>query len=114
MLRSQGDLFAGAGREAGSASPMHYKTRELKRSAQAVLGAFSFLMGPDSSVGPRFEPWCQPATDSSLAEKPFLRPFLACGGLLFPVSARRHRLQAPLGAPVSGGKNPVPNSKRAG
>jgi hypothetical protein len=50
---------AGAGREAGSASPMHYKTRELKRSAQAVLAAFSFLMGPDSSVGPRFEPWCR-------------------------------------------------------
>ena len=50
--------------------------------------------------------------DSSLAEKPFLRPSLARGGLRFPVSARRHRLQAPLGAPVSGGKNPVPNSKR--
>ena len=56
----------------------------------------------------------KPATDSSLAEKPFLRPFLACGGLWFPVSARRHRLQAPFGAPVSEGKNPVPNSKRAG
>ena len=56
----------------------------------------------------------KPATDSSLAEKPFLRPFLARGGLRFPVSARRHRLQAPFGAPVSGGKNPVPNSKRAG
>ena len=52
-----GRSIAGAGREAGSASPMHYKTRELKRSAQAVLAAFSFLMGPDSSVGPRFEPW---------------------------------------------------------
>ena len=23
-----------------------------------MLAAFSFLMGPDSSVGPRFEPWC--------------------------------------------------------
>ena len=56
----------------------------------------------------------KPATDSSLAEKPFLRAYLACGGLRFPVSARRHRLQAPFGAPVSEGKNPVPNSKRAG
>ena len=55
----------------------------------------------------------KPATDSSLAEKPFLRAFLACGGLRFPISARRHRLQAPFGAPVSGGKNPVPNLKRA-
>ena len=36
----------------------------------------------------------------------------ACG-LRFPVSARRHRLQAPFGAPVSGGENPAPNSKRA-
>ena len=52
----------------------------------------------------------KPATDSSLAEKPFLRPFLACGGLRFPVSARRRRLRAPFGGPVSGGKNPVPNS----
>ena len=52
----------------------------------------------------------KPATDSSLAEKPFLRPFLACGGLRFPVSARRPRLRAPFGGPVSGGKNPVPNS----
>src|SRR6516165_5227219 len=52
----------------------------------------------------------KPATDSSLAEKPFLGPFLACDGLRFPVSARRHRLQAPFGAPVSGGENPVPNS----
>ena len=55
----------------------------------------------------------KPATDSLPAEKPFLRPFLACGGLRFPVSARRHRLQAPFGVPVSGGKNPVPNSKGA-
>ena len=52
----------------------------------------------------------KPATDGSLAEKPFLRPFFTRGGLRFPVSARRHRLQAPFGAPVSGGKNPVPNS----
>src|SRR5215831_8346360 len=37
----------------------------------------------------------KPATDSSLAEKPFLRPFLASDGLRFPASARRHRLQAP-------------------
>src|SRR6516162_11645207 len=56
----------------------------------------------------------KPATDSSLAEKPFLRPFLACGGLRFPVSARRHRLQAPSCAPVSGVENPVPNSTRQG
>jgi hypothetical protein len=56
----------------------------------------------------------KPATDSSLAERLFLRPFLASGGLRFPVSARRHRLQAPFDVPVSGGKNPVPNSKRAG
>ena len=27
------------------------------------------------------------------AERPFLRPFLGCGGLRFPVSARRYRLQ---------------------
>jgi hypothetical protein len=33
---------------------------------------------------------------------------------LAPVSAGRHRLQAPFGAPVSGCKNPVPNSKKAG
>ena len=52
----------------------------------------------------------KPSTDSSLAERPFLRPFLACGGLRFPVSLPRHRLQAPFGVPVSGGKNPVPNS----
>ena len=52
----------------------------------------------------------KPAVNCPLAERPFLRPFLACGGLRFPVSARRHRLQAPFGAPVSGGKNPVPNS----
>ena len=32
------------------------------------------------------------------------------GPLAFPVSARRHRLQLPFEAPVSGGKNPVPNS----
>ena len=23
-----------------------------------MLAAFSFLMGPESSAGPRFEPWC--------------------------------------------------------
>ena len=56
----------------------------------------------------------KPEVDSSLAEKPFLRPSLARGGLRFPVSARRHRLQAPFGAPVSEGKNPVPNSNWAG
>ena len=39
-----------------------------------------------------------------------LRPFLARGGLRFPVSAQRHRLQVLFSAPVSGGKNPVPNS----
>jgi hypothetical protein len=32
----------------------------------------------------------------------------------FPDSARRHLLQVPFGASVSGGKNPVPNSKRVG
>src|SRR5262249_8769682 len=37
----------------------------------------------------------KPATDSSQAERPLLPPFLARGSLLFPVSARRHRLQAP-------------------
>ena len=41
-----------------------------------------------------------------------LRPFLARGGLRFPVSAQRHRLQVLFSAPVSGGKNPVPNSTR--
>ena len=56
----------------------------------------------------------KPATDSSLAEKPFLRPFLACGGLRFPVSAQRYRLQVPFGASVSDDKNPVPNAERAG
>ena len=30
-----------------------------------------------------------------------------------PADPRRHRLQAPFGAPVSGGKNPAPNSKRS-
>jgi hypothetical protein len=45
----------------------------------------------------------KPATDSSLAERPFLRPFLARGGLRIPVSARRYRLQVAFGAPVSGG-----------
>ena len=49
----------------------------------------------------------------SLAERALLRAFLACSGLRFPVSARRHRLRAPFGAPVSGGQNPVPNSNRA-
>jgi hypothetical protein len=39
-----------------------------------------------------------------------LRHFLASRGLRFPVSARRYRLQVSFGAPVSGGKNPVPNS----
>src|SRR5262249_52394909 len=41
--------------------------------------------------------------------RPLLRPFLARGGLRFPVSAPRYRLQIPFGAPVSSGKNPVPN-----
>jgi hypothetical protein len=67
---------------------------------------------PGSSPGAQSLP--TPATDSSLAEKPFLRPFFACGGLRFPVSALRHRLRALFRAPVSGGKNPVPNSKKAG
>src|SRR6516225_11526479 len=52
----------------------------------------------------------KPTRPSLLAEKPLLRPFLACGCLRFPVSAQRHRLQVPFGASVSGGKNPVPNS----
>jgi len=39
-------------------------------------------------------------------EKPFLRPFLACGGLRFPVSARRHSLQAPFGAQSPAAKIP--------
>jgi hypothetical protein len=34
-----------------------------------------------------------PATDRSQVERPLLPPFLARGSLLFPVSARRHRLQ---------------------
>ena len=59
---------------------------------------------------PGSSPGAQPATDSSLAEGPFLRPFLACGGLRFPVSAQGYRLQVPFGPSVSGGKNPVPNS----
>jgi hypothetical protein len=36
------------------------------------------------------------------------------GGLRFLVSAQRYRLQVPFRASVSGGKDPVPNSKRAG
>ena len=57
----------------------------------------------------------KPAVNSSRAERPFLRPFLARGGLRFPVSAQRYRLQVPFGASVSGGTNPVPNptSQRA-
>jgi hypothetical protein len=54
----------------------------------------------------------KPAVNSSQAERPFLRPFPACGGLRYPVSARRHRHQVPFGASVSAGKNPVPNSTR--
>jgi hypothetical protein len=54
----------------------------------------------------------KPATDSSLAEKPFLPRFLARRVLQFPVSARRHRLYVPFCAPVSGVENPVPNSTR--
>jgi hypothetical protein len=30
-------------------------------------------------------------------QKTFLRPFLACGGLRFPVSAQRYRFQVPVG-----------------
>jgi hypothetical protein len=56
----------------------------------------------------------KPAVDSSQTERPFLRPFLARGGLRFPVSVRRYRLQVAFGAPVSGGENPVPNSNRVG
>src|SRR5215831_2213342 len=55
----------------------------------------------------------KPATDSSLAEKPFLRPFLACSGLRFPVSAQRYRLRSLFGASVSGCKSLVPKSVRA-
>src|SRR6516162_1521862 len=60
---------------------------------------------------PGSSPGAQPATDSSLAEKPLLRPFLARGGLRFPVSAQRYRLQVPFSASVSGGRNPVPDSR---
>ena len=74
-----------------------------------MLAAFSFLMGPDSSVGPRFEPWCQAATDSSLAEKPFLRPFLACGGLRFPVSAQRPKIDIGVRANLAGGTDSRPS-----
>ena len=45
------------------------------------------------------------------ARRPLLRPFLARGGLRFPVSAQRYRLQVPFGASVSGGRNPVPGSR---
>jgi len=68
---------------------------------------FAWLQPPPPSLP-------KPATDSSLAESPLLRPKSARGSLQFPVSARRHRLQVPFEAPVSGGKNPVPNSNRAG
>ena len=56
--------------------------------------------------------WEKP--DSSQAGRRLLRAFLACAGLRYPVSARRHRLHVFFGAPVSGGKNLVPNSSRAG
>ena len=78
----------------------------LKNSLQIRETGFGELRPPPPSLP-------KPAIDSSLAEGPFLWPFLARGGLQFPVSARRHRLQVPFEAPVSGGKNPVPNSNSA-
>ena len=39
---------------------------------------------------------------------------LARASLRFPVSAQRYRLQVRFSVSVSGGKNPVPNSKRVG
>jgi hypothetical protein len=56
----------------------------------------------------------KPTPPSRHAQRPLLRLFRARGGLRFPVSARRYRLQVRFSGSVSAGKNPVPNSKRTG
>ena len=82
---------------------------------RAALGSMTpYQWVPGSSPGAPSPPKLATDSPSPLAERPFLRPFLARGGLRYPVSARRHRLQDPFSGSVSGRKNPVPNSSRAG
>src|SRR5215831_13495903 len=67
-------------------------------------------LGSGSPVVPTTQYLSKRAVDSLLRERPVLRRFFARFGLRFLVSAWRYRLRGPFGAPVSGRKNPVPNS----
>jgi acyl-CoA dehydrogenase len=72
------------------------KTKYLSKLATGEILASFALTEPEAGSDAVRPPPSLPklATDSSQAERPFLRPFFACGGLRFPLSARRYRLQA--------------------
>jgi hypothetical protein len=92
-ISPNGSRIADGARSSLALSRNHFAASPRCEGSQCCDCVRAFSRGARASAPPSLP---KPAHPSPQAGRSLLRPFLARSGLRLPVSARRHRLQAPL------------------